>query len=61
VMKVLTLITIVMAIPSLVSGLWGMNVPVPFSADPYGFYIVVAFVLVLVVASFVAFWKKRLF
>ncbi len=61
VMKVLTLITIVMAIPSLVSGLWGMNVPVPFAADPYGFYIVVAFVLVLVVASFVAFWKKRLF
>ncbi|MCX7694891.1 MAG: magnesium transporter CorA family protein [Caloramator sp.] len=40
VMKFLASITIVISIPSVFAGLWGMNVPVPFSENPYGFYIV---------------------
>lgn len=39
VMKFLTSITIILAIPTLISSLWGMNVPVPFQGHPYGFLI----------------------
>lgn len=40
VMKFLASITIVMSIPTVFSSLWGMNVQVPFSENPFGFYIV---------------------
>ena len=44
VMKILTSITIVMAIPTIISGIYGMNVDgrwMPLSTTPYGFYIIV--------------------
>lgn len=37
VMKVLASITIILAVPTMISGLWGMNVPVPFTDDTLGF------------------------
>ncbi len=37
VMKVLTSITIIMAIPTIISSFFGMNVPVPFSDNPLAF------------------------
>ncbi len=39
-MKVLTVITMILTIPTILASLWGMNVPVPFSQNPYGFWIV---------------------
>lgn len=61
VMKFLAGMTIVLAIPTVLSGLWGMNVPVPFSDNPYGFFIVV--VGALCTAGIFAYflWKKRMF
>ncbi len=41
-MKVLTVITMILTIPTIMASLWGMNVSVPFSQNPYGFWIVVA-------------------
>ena len=42
VMKVLTSLTLVLSIPTIISGLWGMNiVGLPFSDSPYGFIIVI--------------------
>lgn len=61
VMKFLASITIILAIPTLISGLWGMNVAVPFAADPYGFYIVVAFSFCVAVISCILLWKRRMF
>lgn len=40
-MKFLSTISIVIAVPSIVSELWGMNVPVPFEDSPIGFPILV--------------------
>jgi len=40
VMKFLTSIAIIFAIPTMFSSFWGMNVPVPFGSNPYGFIIV---------------------
>jgi magnesium transporter len=40
VMKMLTIITIIITIPTLIASVWGMNVPVPFQNYKYGFYVV---------------------
>ena len=42
VMKVLTSATILLAIPTLVASLWGMNVVLPFAAAPWAFAAIVA-------------------
>jgi magnesium transporter len=61
VMKLLTSITIILAVPAIVAGFFGMNVAVPFVENPYGFLIVVAMALGLAVAATVLFWRKRFF
>lgn len=62
VMKKLTLITIVLAIPTIISGLWGMNLAdIPFAQTPYGFFIVLglAFIIGLILAWLL--FKKDIF
>lgn len=62
VMKLLAAITIVMAIPNMVSGLFGMNVAgIPFANNPVGFWYVVA--LIGLVGVFVIYFlnKKDMF
>ena len=52
VMKYLTSITIILAIPTMIASYWGMNVPVPLQNNPFGFIaIVVASILIGVIAS----------
>ena len=60
VMKVLTSITIVLTVPSLVAGLWGMNVVVPFENSPFGFWIVLAIATVCAVVSMAFLFIKKL-
>ena len=57
VMKVLTSITIIIAIPTLISGFWGMNVPMPFGNNPFGFIIVVG--LSFVIALITMAWLRK--
>ncbi|QVK18603.1 magnesium transporter CorA family protein [Mycoplasmatota bacterium] len=61
VMKTLTSITIVLAIPTLIASLFGMNVPLPFSDNSIGLLIIVilSFTVALIVAIFMR--KKNLF
>ncbi|KRQ87710.1 Zinc transport protein ZntB [Caloramator mitchellensis] len=47
VMKFLASITIVLSIPTMVSGLFGMNVPVPFGDNPFGFYLVLLIIAIM--------------
>ena len=61
VMKFLASITIMLAIPTLISGLWGMNVQVPFADNPYGFAIVLSLAIIVATASAFLLWKKRMF
>ena len=57
VMKYLTSITIILAIPTMIASYWGMNVPVPLQTNPIGFVlIVVASILIGVIATI---WLKR--
>lgn len=57
VMKFLTSITIVLAIPTMISSFWGMNVELPFQMSRFGFPImlVISIVLTLLVTG----WLKK--
>lgn len=61
VMKLLASITIVMAIPSMVSGFFGMNVPVPFGNSPYGFYIILVITSIISALTVYVLAKKDMF
>ncbi len=59
VMKVLTSLTVMLAIPTLFASLWGMNTGVPFQGTIMGFWIVFgASALVTIIAFFVLKWRK---
>lgn len=58
VMKFLTLITIILAVPTLVASIWGMNVPVPFQFHQYGFPIMIAISVVVTILTMIWFKKK---
>ena len=57
VMKTLTSITIILAIPTLIASLWGMNVRVPLQDNPFGFLIISVFMVILTLITIV--WLKR--
>ena len=59
VMKFLTSITIILAIPTMIASYWGMNVDVPmqFSHSPWAFYVVVAISIILGLIAMI--WLKK--
>ena len=61
VMKFLAAITIIMSIPTMIGGLWGMNVPVPYGNNTFGFLIVVALSIITSIAVVFYFRKKGMF
>lgn len=61
VMKFLTSVTIVMAIPTMVASFYGMNVPIPFERNPHAFAIVLMISLGLSALSVFFLVKKRMF
>lgn len=61
VLKRLSVITIVLTLPSLVAGIYGMNVPIPYSHSPYAFYIPVFLSLAISLVIGWFFLKKKIF
>ena len=61
VMKVLASVTILMAIPTIMSGIYGMNVDLPFQHEPYAFLLVMG--ITFSICGLVAFilYKKDMF
>ena len=63
VMKYLTSITIVMAIPTIISGIYGMNVSgigMPLASSPYGFGIICVLILLICVAALWILKRKKM-
>ncbi len=63
VMKILTSITVIMAIPTLISGLYGMNVNakgMPFAGSVYGFAIVCLLTLLVCLITVLVLRKKNM-
>ena len=62
VMKLLASVTIVMAIPNMVSGLFGMNVKgMPFSENIFGFWVVFGIVITISLVATYLLYKKDMF
>jgi len=61
VMKSLTSITIIMAVPTMIGSFWGMNVDVPFKDNAYAFIGIIAFSVVITVILTLFMMRKKLF
>ncbi len=57
VMQFLTSITIILAIPTMISSYWGMNVPVPLQNNPFGFIIIV--LLSILIGVLATIWLRK--
>ena len=63
VMKYLAAITIVMSIPTIVSGLYGMNVApegMPFADTPWGFAIITGVTVIICIVSLIILKKRKM-
>lgn len=60
VMKILTSLTIVLTIPTIVGGFYGMNVELPGSDDPYAFYMILIGTIVFCIIMIRLLKRKRL-
>ncbi len=61
VLKRLSVITIVLTFPVLVASIYGMNVPIPYAASPYAFYIPVLLSLLISLLVGWFFLRKKIF
>ena len=62
VMKTLAAITIVISVPNIISGLYGMNVSgLPFRDSPYSFWIIVGLIILLILITTLILKKKDMF
>ena len=61
VMKFLTSIAIIFAIPTMFSSFWGMNVAVPFAHNEFGFLIVSFISLIAAIMAAIFFARKGMF
>ena len=59
VMKVLAAVTIILTIPSIIFGLWGSNVPVPFESSPYGFFAIIGIAALCTAVAVVVMVRKK--
>ena len=60
-MKFLTSVTIILTLPTMVASFFGMNVPVPWANNPYGFiFYNVNCIRVISLVAFI-FWKRKYF
>jgi magnesium transporter len=57
-MKTLTVLTVLIALPNVFYGMYGMNVALPFADQPWAYALVVAFTIVVI---FVVYWLARRF
>lgn len=56
-MKLLTSITLVIAIPTMIAGIYGMNISLPFANNPHAFLIIISIILLFSLLAMLALWK----
>ena len=55
--QTLTILTIILTIPTVVASLYGMNVPLPLAENPMAFWMILVFIM-LTVSAVVLVFKK---
>lgn len=58
-MKTLTLLTLLIALPNVFYGMYGMNVPLPFQTEPWAYFVITGFTLCLVAIGWMIVRKMR--
>jgi magnesium transporter len=59
-MKVLTVATVIIALPNLFYGMYGMNVPLPLQHEPWAYWVMLGFTGVVVVFGLWFARRKRI-
>lgn len=59
VMKILTVTTIMLTVPTIISSVFGMNVPLPFAGDPRAFLYVIGLILVSSIVLYILVAKRK--
>jgi len=60
ILKVLTIATIFISIPAAISGLYGMNVALPFQDNPLSFAYIIAFLLLIWLSVYLYFKRSKI-
>ena len=58
-MKTLTLLTLLVALPNVFYGMFGMNVPLPFSDQPWAYAAITIFTLIIVLFAYLFIRRNR--
>ena len=58
VMKLLTIVTLIISVPTLIASIWGMNVPVPFQNWDFGFAVILG--VTAIITGIVSFFIFRI-
>lgn len=61
VMKFLASITIILSVPTTIFSLWGVNVPIPFQENEWGFFLVITIAMICSAVAVALLWMKKLF
>ncbi|MBP6098715.1 MAG: magnesium transporter CorA family protein [Candidatus Levybacteria bacterium] len=59
IIKLFTALTIILEIPMIMTGLFGMNVPLPFQSNVFGFIYVVMITVTISLTILIIFWIKK--
>lgn len=57
--QTLTILTIMLTIPTIVASIYGMNVPLPLEHNPLAFWIIMVFMLVIVLSTVFVFKRNK--
>jgi len=57
--RLLTALTIILNFPTTIASIYGMNIALPFSESPFAFLIIMGFILIVSIGSFIFFQRKR--
>lgn len=61
VMKFLASVTIILSVPTTIFSLWGVNVPLPFQENEWGFFLVITIAMICSAVAVALLWMKKLF
>lgn len=61
IMKFLAIITIVMAVPTIITSFFGMNVPIPYQDYPYAYIGIILLCIILMIISALIITKKKMY
>lgn len=60
-MKILTTLTLLVALPNVFYGMYGMNVDLPFMKEPWAYSVIVLFTLLVIIIVYIIARHKKLF